>query len=104
MSDADCKAQGASMVCLPVVCACSGQKACIQGCTSDAMCDAGEVCAASNHCQPKPCGSAADCPINFVCSGSACQRETCTSDATCQGYCVNGACYDMPGTCTPIPA
>lgn len=106
MGDAECKAQGATFICTPLTCACMGQKTCAPGCTADGMCGAGEACSASNHCQAKSCVSAADCPTNFACDGAgapACQRKSCKSDAACKGYCVNGGCYDMPGTCSFPP-
>jgi hypothetical protein len=47
-----------------------------------------------------------ECPELFVCNaGKRCERERCRKNAECTGgYCVDGACYKKPGTCTlPTP-
>ena len=99
-SDADCAAQGPAAICVSPPCACPDVQTCVQGCTEDAMCGAGETCGPTHRCEPEACASTSDCPTNFGCSGGACQRLTCAVDATCSGYCVDGLCYDTPGTCT----
>lgn len=107
-TDADCTAQSATAICDPIPCACSGQTKCMEGCTADAACGPGQSCGADHRCAPKSCAQQLDCPTNFLCppvNQSHCERRTCSVDAECDvGYCVAGACFDMPGTCTlPVP-
>jgi hypothetical protein len=97
--DADCAASGPAAICEND--ACCRVKRCQPGCTTDSSCRAGSVCA-SHRCVAAPCQSDSDCPTNFVCSGT-CARKTCASDSDCPGYCLEGACYDSPGTCTLPP-
>lgn len=103
-SDTDCTGQSPTDICTVAPCTCMDKASCRPGCTMDAMCPVGDTCSPSHHCQAKPCSSASDCPLNFACAGDgapACLRKACTSDAMCAGYCVDGACYDMLGTCKP---
>jgi hypothetical protein len=79
-------------------------KACIGGCSKDSDCVGGRICDATKHCVFPPCTSNGDCPANFVCGGTRCQRKSCVKDGDCGGgVCVNGACYDGPGSCMPWP-
>lgn len=104
-SDADCKLRGPTLVCDPIACSCNGQQQCVPGCTKDTDCAAqGEICdTATARCVPHTCSLPADCPPNFDCANGTCARRTCTSDLDCDGYCVDGACFDQTGTCTPLP-
>lgn len=103
-SDTDCAAEGAAAICTPAPCACGDVPSCQQGCTSDATCGAGETCGPTHRCAPEACTSTSDCPEDFTCNGAACQRIACTDDAACSGYCVDGLCFETPGTCSAIPA
>jgi hypothetical protein len=104
-SDAFCQANGggSNMVCDFPTCDCHGMKVCIPGCSSPSDCVAGQTCSTSHHCVPIPCGA---CPTHFICGASGfCDRQPCTTDADCHGgFCVNSACYDSLGVCSPIPA
>jgi hypothetical protein len=107
-TDADCADQGPATICGQDPCACATLSGgtCVPGCTTDADCDTGEVCAPSHHCQPKPCTGATDCPAHFDCEAvsAGCQRRACGTDADCTtGFCVQGACYDALGTCEQPP-
>lgn len=68
-----------------------------------------QVCHADGHCVPRTCENDDDCDPPFVCTdsgdGRACTRKTCDSINDCDcGWCVNGACYLEPGTCSlPVP-
>lgn len=96
--DADCT--GASMVCDPIACSCTGVSACVTGCTDDSGCDESESCdVATARCQPRACGAADPCPTAFTCTSGACTRATCTVDRDCDGYCVAGLCYAGRGQC-----
>jgi len=105
-ADADCKPHGATMICEPITCTCIGAKACVAGCTQDSQCGGpGLVCdLTSSRCVAKPCATDDQCPDNFHCGGTACARTTCATDLDCDGYCVNGACYEQTGQCTPPAA
>jgi hypothetical protein len=63
------------------------------------------MCSSNHRCIPRTCASQADCPDLFACvPEKVCAREKCTSDDDCgPGACVNGACYNSLGTCTPPP-
>ncbi len=105
--DAFCQANGgsATSVCDVPVCECGGpMKGCIPGCTQPSDCPDGDTCSSTHHCVPIPCGQ---CPAHFTCdaSGGHCVRQTCSSDGDCgAGACVEGGCYDTPGTCMfPVP-
>jgi hypothetical protein len=100
--DADCAAEGAAAICTVPPCACPKQPTCTQGCASDATCGAGETCGPTHRCAPTACVSASDCPVNFACAEAACHRIVCTDDAPCNGYCVDGLCFDTPGTCSML--
>jgi hypothetical protein len=106
-ADAECTAMGAAFICEPAHCSCMGQSECKEGCTTNAQCAPSEVCELATHrCAGKPCAKDADCPQNFACGAAdkRCARKPCASDAACQGTCVEGLCYDMPGTCSfPVP-
>ncbi len=106
-ASADCQP---GEVCKAKACSCDGANACQPGCKSDAECDQsaiGQVCGADGECKPVACKTVnqdADCPTDFECllgtSGAAmCMRKGCSASSQCQGVCVNGSCYDQPGTC-----
>jgi len=99
--DAECKAQGASYICAPVACSCSGPaNTCAPGCTSDAECAAHLECDATNRCSAKSCSGDGDCPANYSCADGACARRPCVTDVQCDdGYCVGGTCFADPGWC-----
>lgn len=107
--DAMCKQIDPTWICgaSQSLCTCSGEMLCMEGCTADGSCEMGEVCSSTNHCVPKPCSAAADCPADFICSqttaGMGCLRKTCGSSSQCDGYCVNGYCYSAAGFCSPPP-
>lgn len=104
--DLDCQGDGGSST---MICeqgqnscpgACSTQKHCRQGCTSNAACGEGQQCGATHRCEALTCGAGSPCPQNFDCGSGICARRTCTSDAECApGYCVVGACYSNAGMC-----
>lgn len=107
-SDSTCKAQGATQICAPGVCLCQPATVCVAGCTGPADCPEGTVCGADNRCAPRPCALPDDCPRSFTCQRSdggagTCARTTCKADRDCPLFCVEGACYDAPGSCTPPP-
>jgi hypothetical protein len=57
-------------------------------------------------CNPKPCGSDADCPPagiqDYACFSGACGLKGCAKDADCHGgFCVNHVCAPQPGLCAP---
>jgi hypothetical protein len=102
--DEDCAGQGPTSICEPILCACTPATACALGCVNSEQCSPGEICGPTYRCEPKPCQGAADCPVDFTCDGGECARKTCSLPADCKGYCVNGACYDTPGSCVqPLP-
>jgi hypothetical protein len=105
LSDDDCSATGANLVCEVPACTCEGEKSCLAGCT-DASCPLGESCGEDHRCRPRACDSQGDCPEFFVCSaGGTCARKPCDVDGDCEGgACVNGGCYVQAGTCTAPPA
>lgn len=104
-TDAEC---GGTMICETAHCACNGEKSCVEGCTSSAACGVGESCDADHRCHPVVCAQQIDCPVNFLCPpilSARCERRACKVDPECDvGYCVEGACYDVPGSCAaPVP-
>ena len=103
--DADCKPQGATMVCDPIACSCGGHLACVLGCVGDAGCGEGQTCdLASARCIARACTGDAGCPSNFRCPAHTCVRMTCTEDVECDGYCVDGSCFAELGSCQlPVP-
>lgn len=107
--DAECKARGATLICQPGVCVCSGESVCVAGCTGPAECPEGTLCSAGNRCEPRPCALPQDCPASFRCTavdggaGARCERRPCQRSSECSGYCVKGLCYDTPGTCSAPP-
>jgi len=90
-------------ICEPIRCACSGQRACVPGCTSDVDCGEGLACGDDARCAPRSCAEGRPCPDNFSCVAEQCQRTSCDASASCSGYCVDGACYDQPGECRALP-
>jgi hypothetical protein len=102
--DADCKAQDPTTICQVRVCACDGDRECVQGCTSDAGCAEGESCdLATNRCGRTLCGVDADCPADFVCGDAGCLRRECESSSDCDAFCVDGHCYQNAGECVGVP-
>ena len=105
-SDADCKSAGATFICKPVHCACSGEHQCVQGCQSEADCAAWQFCAPNGNCVNDVCLQTKDCLPNFECTPPGnphCNRKACQADAECAGYCVKGFCYDAEGFCSFPP-
>ncbi|MFT3766650.1 MAG: hypothetical protein QM820_14215 [Minicystis sp.] len=106
-SDSECTATGPTAICDPVPCACSGQKHCVAGCSANTDCEPGKSCGADHRCAPSECAQQLDCPTNFVCPPimqPKCERRKCSVDPECDvGYCVEGSCFDVPGTCI-LPA
>lgn len=97
----DMACAGANEICEPAQCACGGEKVCKLGCLSDMECGNGQACEML-RCVGKPCMDDTVCPMNYGCSADKrCARKPCSSDGDCQGICVQGACYDKAGTCTP---
>lgn len=81
-------------------CLCDKIPLCYEGCSKDAECAEGQVCAADHHCKVKSCSGDGDCPAHFACQSGQCQRKTCSASASCPGgYCVGGECFAKAGTC-----
>ena len=83
-------------------CACPNAMICVPDCTDPGFCPVGTRCGADYRCDPVGCaaGGTDACPLDFTCgTDSKCARSRCTEDTQCSGACVNGACYDRPGTC-----
>jgi hypothetical protein len=101
-SDSQCSS---GFVCDPAPCACgAANKACIPSCVTNG-CATGESCGSDGHCAPMSCATAANCPAFFDCvvpqgGASRCERRACADDTACAGgYCVDGGCYAMLGSC-----
>jgi hypothetical protein len=82
------------------------QTVCRAHCDSDINCRAGsEVCdVGTRRCVLQACEDGYACPMYTTCvtspGGHGCQRDACAADADCGvGVCVDGGCYDQPGTC-----
>lgn len=112
-SDADCEDGDICFTYRPL-CSCGGDASeCRPRCT-DGSCDEDESCdASSGRCAPTACTAGYLCPAHTACAPSSeradahgCERATCEadSDCACGGGCVDGACYDALGMCSPIPA
>jgi hypothetical protein len=98
-------------------CLCSPAKVCRFGCRDDveADCAESEFCDPLDHrCLPDVCLIDENCPDHFECrpepdlgfpeGNPRCFRARCEGAQDCpDGECVNGLCYDQPGTCSPIP-
>lgn len=89
-------------ICEPIHCQCSGESACVPGCTAGS-CPDGESCDMAQHprCVASTCSGASPCPADFDCEDGSCQRRVCTTDVTCDGFCVLGLCYSGRGECRP---
>ena len=88
----------------PVPCPCGATWGCKAPCQSAADCDDLQVCDGGGHCVMPSCEEDADCHPNHSCVEGSCQRGTCASSDQCDDWCVLGACYDTPGSCTdPLP-
>ena len=111
-SDDECPMSGnQAMVCdfqVEDTCYCDWGTSCMLKCGIEG----GLVCSNPNrpacidgHCVATPCASDSGCPGTFTCQGEtddmASVRRTCTVDDECGdcGWCVDGMCYDEPGTC-----
>jgi hypothetical protein len=107
MTDADCKADaapGSHVICGFPGCICGAQKGvCTAACTGGS-CGIAEACAASGHCEAKPCKSSTDCPKYYACGAQGtCALKTCSTDSDCGGgYCVNESCASEPGACAGL--
>jgi hypothetical protein len=103
MSDADCQDAGAGLICdKPCVCERGGaqpQVRCTKGCSTNPDCGPSMVCGATHRCQPAPCAQPSDCTADFTCKSMQCAPKPCTKDADCGGYCVDGYCSALIGTC-----
>ncbi|HVV51374.1 MAG TPA: hypothetical protein VHO06_17015 [Polyangia bacterium] len=101
--DSDCAGDAAApQICVVEPCVCGPTNmGCLAGCLHDADCAQGESCGADHHCAPTACGGGApSCPTDFACgAGGTCARKRCTSDGECSSACVEGQCYDRPGSC-----
>ncbi len=84
---------------------------CRPACTTDS-CAEGERCGSDGACEPIACDEGWVCPDNTRCSAETgpalavdahgCFRIACASDIDCDcGACIDGLCYDGPGTCQP---
>src|SRR5262249_9116900 len=74
-TDADCKPNGASLICDPIACSCDGNTACTPGCVDDTTCAEGTRCDVSTaRCVAISCVVASDCPGDFDCSDATCTR------------------------------
>jgi hypothetical protein len=105
-SDADCQGTDPTLICEPHPCSCNGATECVAGCTAEDQCAPWEFCAPTHRCVADVCLQESDCPPNFVCAPADnphCVRKICSSDADCADYCVDGQCYDTPGSCGTQP-
>jgi hypothetical protein len=88
-----------------------------QNCNADRPCAAGQTCDGETFvCAPTPCtavGTAGgECPSTFTCAeepgaaGPLCRRTACECDSACGsgGLCIQGHCFDSPGTCSQLVA
>ncbi len=85
---------------------------CLPPCT-DGSCAAGERCdGASGLCVTIACDNGYACAEHTSCAPGAagadahgCVRDACSGDGECDGgACVDGLCYEGPGTCEgPVP-
>lgn len=93
---APCACDPFAMQCVPIVM-----------CESDADCQATELCD-EGSCAAKTCDQQMfDCPQFFDCVPDSeptdhCVRHPCAADDECGGgFCVEGACFDSLGECSP---
>jgi hypothetical protein len=116
--DADCKTKGEHFICTPHPCACGDPagdgKTCNPGCQADSECSAWQSCN-SGRCNAKNYGDGEGCPVDFFFGEFGCQRHICGKETgggstdegmsvDCEGCCVQGHCYDTPGSCLlPVP-
>jgi len=79
---------------------CTIDGACVPGCENDGPCGPNRLCnLQTERCEPQPCLGDSDCSPQSTCE-EACTAKSCTSDAGCPGgYCVDGSCYETPGSC-----
>jgi hypothetical protein len=105
-TDSDCVGIDAAWtgpsICDAVICGCSAaNRGCQVGCTRDGDCLAGTTCGSDHHCASIACTpTSGSCPTDFICgSAGICARKTCSSDTECSNACVEGACYESPGSC-----
>ncbi len=111
-ADADCAHHGPTAICAAAHC---GNPRCVAGCTTDASCGAAQACGADHHCIAKTsCASDGDCGLNHRCVDGNCVRLACELsldcdtpngtcfDGSCGSICVNGTCYETPGTCDDV--
>src|SRR5450631_528444 len=72
-------------------------------CPTGSACEVGAAAADGHGCVQLPC-SQTGCPANFVCRTTAtiggCTAKPCSSDCGCDsGFCVDGSCSSVLGTC-----
>jgi hypothetical protein len=90
------------MICVPDPCC--GLSLCQPGCLTDMDCGPAQRCGADARCAAASCDAMAVCPAGYTCVDKTCAPTPCTSDAMCEGYCVNGACSAVLGSCSyPTP-
>ena len=106
-SDAICNPSGTGNVCLLRPCACSGQTACLPGCSAQNPCPDGETCNLSTRrcarttCSTTPCPSGLDCVLGPT--GNVCVARSCTTDLDCGDlFCVSGTCRTSLGVCNQV--
>ena len=95
---------GATEICEPRHCGCSGETDCVPGCGTNNPCPTGSTCT-NKRCVAASCSTAVPCPTTFECLAGQCARRTCVSDFGCgDGFCVSGLCQDGWGECRgPVP-
>jgi hypothetical protein len=111
--DGDC-GPGSFCVERPASCLCDGatQRVCEIDCRTAESdpCAAGERCASDGRCRPLSCEGEWACGVNLRCTPGAdaitdahgCSRLACDTALDCDcGSCIDGLCYDGPGTCEP---
>jgi len=82
---------------------CASGAMCSVLCTTAAPCPYHWTCKSDGHCQPPSCAAGGACLPDDICfTDGSCRPRGCTADSECSVACVNGRCYDRPGTCESV--